>query len=197
MLHEGNETQGKSGKQGRTIVRRAIAVAMGQGGSFETGRQIIDVRRPWRTPLRGCFASPIRIPRIAPDFVQVQTGFAQVLEILLKRFYISTITQEFVSPSCNLQARLNRAATSLAAALLLGACATSPETEMPADAVACVDPRPQICTMDYTPVCATRDIGVRCVTTPCQSTETATYANACGACADARVYYYQAGACPL
>jgi hypothetical protein len=40
ILHEGNETQGKSGKQGRAIARRPIAVAMGQGGSFEIGRQI-------------------------------------------------------------------------------------------------------------------------------------------------------------
>jgi hypothetical protein len=49
-LHEGNETQGKSGKQGRTIARRAIAIAMAQGGSFEIGSQIF------------------------PDFVQAQTG---------------------------------------------------------------------------------------------------------------------------
>jgi hypothetical protein len=46
---------------------------MGQGGSFEIGRQIFDVRHPWRTPLRGCCAPPIRILRIGPDFVQAQT----------------------------------------------------------------------------------------------------------------------------
>ena len=50
--------------------------------------------------------------------------------------------------------------------------------------------------MDYTPVCATRDSGTRCVNPPCESTETATYANACGACADARVHYHVPGACP-
>jgi hypothetical protein len=49
MLHEGNETQGKYGKQGRTIARRPIALAMGQGGSFEIGSHIF------------------------PEFVQVQT----------------------------------------------------------------------------------------------------------------------------
>ncbi len=33
MLHEGNEVQGKYGKQGWLIARRCIAVAMDQGGS--------------------------------------------------------------------------------------------------------------------------------------------------------------------
>ena len=79
ILDEGNETQGKSGtkspgailrfcpvgvrrrdapnKQGRTIARRAIAAAMGQGGSFEIGSQI------------------------SPEFVQAQTASDQVIEI--------------------------------------------------------------------------------------------------------------------
>lgn len=60
---------------------------------------------------------------------------------------------------------------------------------------ACTEPRPQFCTMDYNPVCATRDNGIRCITTPCDSTEKATYSNACTACADTRVYYYRGGAC--
>ncbi|MDH3761710.1 MAG: hypothetical protein OEU50_12065 [Gammaproteobacteria bacterium] len=68
--------------------------------------------------------------------------------------------------------------------LLLSACATQNAAQAPANAVHCSDPRPQICTMDYTPVCATRD-----------SSETATYANACGACSDSRVMYHVAGAC--
>jgi hypothetical protein len=66
---------------------------------------------------------------------------------------------------------------------------------MPLDAVQCTEPRPQICTMDYTPVCATRDNGTRCATTPCESTETATYANACSACADPAVMYHLPAAC--
>ena len=33
MLHEGNEVQGKCGKQGLSIARRCIAIAMDQGGS--------------------------------------------------------------------------------------------------------------------------------------------------------------------
>ena len=59
----------------------------------------------------------------------------------------------------------------------------------------CPEPRPQMCTRDYRPVCATRDTGVRCVTTPCPSTEEKTYGNACSACADASVIAYREGAC--
>jgi hypothetical protein len=33
MLYEGNEDQGKYGKQGWSIARRCIAIAMDQGGS--------------------------------------------------------------------------------------------------------------------------------------------------------------------
>ena len=83
----------------------------------------------------------------------------------------------------------------LPALLLLASCSSKEIGQMPADAVQCSDPRPQICTMDYNPVCATRDNGIRCVNTPCASTETATYANACGACADAAVFYHVPGAC--
>jgi len=79
--------------------------------------------------------------------------------------------------------------------ILLSACAIRETAQLPANAIHCSDPRPQICTMDYTPVCATRDNGRRCTTTPCDTTETATYANACGACSDAQVYYHVAGAC--
>lgn len=50
--------------------------------------------------------------------------------------------------------------------------------------------------MDYRPVCATRDSGTRCVTSPCDSTETATYANGCGACADPAVIAWVPDACP-
>jgi hypothetical protein len=78
---------------------------------------------------------------------------------------------------------------------LLMSCATQNPVQVPANAVQCTDPRPQICTMDYTPVCATRDNGTRCATTPCDNTEMATYANACGACSDPAVIYHQPGAC--
>lgn len=78
---------------------------------------------------------------------------------------------------------------------LLAACATPNGGQLPANAQTCTEPRPQLCTMDYNPVCATRDSGTRCVTTPCPAREQATYANACGACADARVFYHLPGAC--
>lgn len=79
--------------------------------------------------------------------------------------------------------------------ILLASCATQKVSQIPAEAVFCSDPRPQICTMDYRPVCATRDNGRQCLTTPCDSSENATYANACGACSDARVLYHLEGAC--
>jgi hypothetical protein len=40
MLHEGNEVQGKYGKQAWSIARRCIAIAMDQGGSIKIGSQI-------------------------------------------------------------------------------------------------------------------------------------------------------------
>ena len=79
--------------------------------------------------------------------------------------------------------------------VLLVSCTTHRVEQIPLNAVQCTDPRPQICTMDYTPVCATRDNGMRCATTPCESTETATYANACMACADPAVMYHLPAAC--
>ena len=69
---------------------------------------------------------------------------------------------------------------------------TSPETSTQTQ---CTSPRPQMCTRDYRPVCATRDTGVRCVTTPCPSTEMVTKSNACTACADEKVFGYTEGAC--
>lgn len=86
--------------------------------------------------------------------------------------------------------RRTRRASGPALLLALSACASG-EPPRVANGLACVEPRPQICTMDYRPVCATR-----CEGTPCASTETATYPNACGACADARVMTWLPGACP-
>ena len=79
--------------------------------------------------------------------------------------------------------------------LVLVSCATHRVDQIPLKAVQCADPRPQICTMDYTPVCATRDSGSHCATTACEPTETATYANACMACADPAVRYHLPAAC--
>lgn len=79
-------------------------------------------------------------------------------------------------------------------ALLLAGCGIRPLQE-PEKIVQCREPRPQMCTREYRPVCASRDTGVRCVTTPCPSTEWRTYGNACDACSDKAVYGYREGAC--
>ena len=49
----------------------------------------------------------------------------------------------------------------------------------------CTDPRPQMCTMEYDPVCATSYNG-----------NIQTYSNGCMACADKQVRSYVHGACP-
>lgn len=59
----------------------------------------------------------------------------------------------------------------------------------------CKEPRSPICTREYNPVCATKDTGVRCATTPCPSTELKTYASGCTACADEKVISYTTGKC--
>jgi len=70
--------------------------------------------------------------------------------------------------------------------LLLGACATTPpgEPAMVTPAQACAEPRPQVCTMDYRPVCASLTDG-----------SVKTYSNGCTACGDAAVSSWIEGAC--
>lgn len=48
----------------------------------------------------------------------------------------------------------------------------------------CTEPRPEICTREYNPVCATLTTG-----------ETKTYATGCTACADPAVIKYRQGTC--
>jgi hypothetical protein len=67
--------------------------------------------------------------------------------------------------------------------------------EIPTDYVSCKTPRPQVCTREYRPVCAQRDTGIRCVTTPCASSEWVTLGNACSACSEPKVVGYRPGAC--
>jgi hypothetical protein len=70
--------------------------------------------------------------------------------------------------------------------LLLGACTTAPPVEptMVTVTQVCEEPRPQVCTMDYRPVCASlTDGGIK------------TYANGCTACGDAAVSSWTEGAC--
>lgn len=61
--------------------------------------------------------------------------------------------------------------------------------------IQCQDPRPQLCTQEYAPVCAEKLTGIYCITTPCPSTEQLTYATGCTACADKKVMAYHLGAC--
>ena len=67
------------------------------------------------------------------------------------------------------------------APLLLGACAGKDTLPL----VECTPPRPQVCTMEYAPVCAEVNSG-----------EMKTYSSACNACADDAVAGYLSGACP-
>jgi hypothetical protein len=89
----------------------------------------------------------------------------------------------------------------LCAVLLLvaGACssdvARESEQEEASSYIACEDPRPEICTRDFRPVCAERDTGIRCVTTPCPSSEWVLSPNACSACSESEVLGYRPGAC--
>ena len=71
----------------------------------------------------------------------------------------------------------------LAAAVFMAGCQgkVTRETEGP---VTCEEPRPEVCTRDYRPVCAeVADGSVR------------TYPNGCDACADEAVQAYRPGAC--
>ncbi len=87
-------------------------------------------------------------------------------------------------------------------ALLIASCAAQQQAQpqsqhrpQKTDFRECPEQRPQICTREYMPVCATRDTGVRCVTTPCPSSEQKTYSNGCEACADKKVLGHIANAC--
>ena len=101
---------------------------------------------------------------------------------------------------------------------LLGGCARAPVASNPVSApasdettpqpappqpaepavadTACVAPRTKMCTTQYDPVCATRDTGIRCITTPCPSSERKTFSSACAACVDPSVSGWTKGACP-
>ena len=107
---------------------------------------------------------------------------------------------------------IRTAALALSLALLAACAATPPvaqapaatgpgasapaSTPAPATPVACAEPRPTACTMEYAPVCATRDTGIRCITTPCPSSEQKTFSTACTACSDPKVSSWVKGAYP-
>jgi hypothetical protein len=60
---------------------------------------------------------------------------------------------------------------------------------------ACKTPRPEMCTREYRPVCATKFNGIQCKKAPCPDTDKVTYANACVACSDHKVRSYGAMSC--
>ena len=74
-----------------------------------------------------------------------------------------------------------RAIIMIAAVLVLAACAGSPAPV----GTQCSDPRPQVCTMEYNPVCATLVVG-----------GVKQYASGCNACADDAVASYVPDVCP-
>jgi hypothetical protein len=61
--------------------------------------------------------------------------------------------------------------------------------------VTCSDPRPEICTQQYQPVCAQVDTGIRCIKAPCPSAESRTFPNGCAACTDPKVLGFIEGPC--
>lgn len=71
---------------------------------------------------------------------------------------------------------------------ILTGCAAAPESAdddgQQVAVVICTDPRPEMCTMDYTPVCGRRGDGTE-----------KTYSNGCSACSDKAVVSYRPGAC--
>ncbi len=68
------------------------------------------------------------------------------------------------------------------------ACAQSPAVEETVSSrpvlIACEEPRPQLCTMQYDPVCGLT-----------ANNQYKTYSNACSACSDASVTGHSPGAC--
>lgn len=95
--------------------------------------------------------------------------------------------------------RISLTAAGFACLIAHGGCAQTAVTrapEEPSALVECTEPRPEICTREYRPVCARRDTGIRCVKAPCNgANEWATYGNGCDACSDEKVYAYREGSC--
>ena len=60
----------------------------------------------------------------------------------------------------------------------------------------CPAKRPEICTQQYQPVCASVDTGIRCIKAPCPSGEQQEFSNWCVACTSPKVTGYVEGPCP-
>ncbi|MBL1275463.1 MAG: hypothetical protein COB30_005200 [Ectothiorhodospiraceae bacterium] len=85
----------------------------------------------------------------------------------------------------------------LLVAFLFPASNTFADTDSPdsTKTTICSEPRQQFRTMIYMPVCATRETDKKCITTPCDTTETKTYSSPCSACADINVISHTQDAC--
>jgi len=85
--------------------------------------------------------------------------------------------------------------------LYLVACASQPNTEKPAtkqtdnQLTLCKEPRPQVCTREYRPVCATLKADTPCDKDDCGTEHKKTYATGCTACANPSVLSYSSGKC--
>lgn len=74
--------------------------------------------------------------------------------------------------------------------------APAPEPAPPAKRSECPAKRPEMCTQQYQPVCATVDTGIRCIKAPCPSGEQKEFSNWCVACTNPKVTGYVDGPCP-
>ena len=81
---------------------------------------------------------------------------------------------------------VGRLLITLVTLMVMAGCSSQSGTtaSLPSNAVSCPQERPQMCTMDYTPVCSIRTDGSR-----------KTYGNGCTACSDLEVEAYTPGAC--
>jgi hypothetical protein len=71
-----------------------------------------------------------------------------------------------------------------------------PKADLAAPLTDCPETRPASCSLDYAPVCAAVDTGVRCVAAPCPSSTRKTFGSACKACRAPNVTGYATGECP-
>ena len=69
--------------------------------------------------------------------------------------------------------------------LALSACGVN-QRPPPSMVTVCETPRPQVCTMEYAPVCANLSVGM-----------TKEHSSGCNACADDAVVSYLPGPCPV
>jgi len=71
----------------------------------------------------------------------------------------------------------------LSSLMVLAGCNSAPSAPV-ITGTQCTDPRPQVCTMEYAPVCASLSKG-----------GTADYSSGCNACADDAVVSFETGPC--